>query len=604
MRRFVLLTAICLLRCAEEEPPHFLWSADAQSLANPFPDERLLVNGTAHFRDGWYEPFFPSEKTTPQFRGYMRRVAGQAKEHLTSLSNFGSTLLPASEALDPDSLRGHVRRLVKDGGNWRMLEADVPVEHPSELLARARLTYPEGWPEFLATRPSVPLPEGKEGLLVVLRGPKTARGVLLGRGHEFKEHNTLPEGALAALGAGDDDVIYFHPLRAGLVTPPLKKLAAWAEANPATVTIPAKGSGPVGRWVRADSNFAQLNEWLEFNAFSRPATHVGTVLFGSFTSRDVRENGHFKLEWVDNPSLAPEVQLQFVAVFPDGPKPTGGWPMVLAQHGIAARNTPASGREAFCLQWSELLARRGMGCIGIDAPHHGTRGNFVNLFPVDDLPAVRDNFRQMTFDLLQTERMALTLDADGDGEPDVAPTVRYFSNSLGSIMGANFIPFANRLSAVGLNVPAGGLSNLVMSGIMREFLGFLFIGQTELDYDSPEFHLSFALLRAAGQPFFDPGDPINVAGSLSPQVALLQQSGRNDQSLSNDTNFDLKNAFGLPDAVPASGELPLRAFQWIDGADFGKPDDYNGHNFIWEIEAPREQMLDFLGSDGRTLTVP
>ncbi len=606
MRRIslVLLAVVSWSCTEEEEPPHFLWSADAQSLANPFPDERLIVNGTAQLRDGWYEPFFPAEKTTPLMRAYMRRIAEQAKTHVTAFGNFGSTLLPASEPLDPASLRGHVRRLVKDTSGWRVLEADVTVEHPSDLVASAELSYPTGWPEFLATRPSVPMPEGREGLLVVLRGPKTAGGVLLGQGREFTENNTIDQGALKALGVSEEEVIYFQPLRAANVTAPMKKLAAWAEANPGVVTIPAKGAGPVGRWARADSNFIQLNEWLERNEFSTPASHVGTVLIGSFAAKDLREEGHFKPEWVEDPSLAPGVQLQFVAVFPDGPKPTGGWPMVLSQHGVNGRNTPASGKDSYCLQWAEALARRGMGCMGIDAPHHGTRGNFVNFFRVDDLVWVRDNFREMTFDLLQAERVMVTLDADGDGEPDVAQTTRYFGTSLGGIMGANFIPFGNRLTSAGLSVPGGGLTNLLMSYDLHDLIGFLVIAQTDIEYGTPEFYMSFSLVKAAAQPFFDSGDPINVAQALSPQVALLQQNGRNDYVIPNDTNFDLKNAYGLADAAPATGDVPLRAFQFIDGADYGKPPGFNGHDYIWQLEGVRNQMLEFLQSDGRTLIAP
>ena len=82
-----------------------------------------------------------------------------------------------------------------------------------------------------------------------------------------------------------------------------------------------------------------------------------------------------------------------------GPGPENG-----LQHGVSGRNTPRVGvAESYCLEWAEALARRGLGCLGIDAPDHGSRGTFTSFFSVDDLPALRDRFRVMTFDLLQVD---------------------------------------------------------------------------------------------------------------------------------------------------------------------------------------------------------
>jgi hypothetical protein len=64
--KFRLVPVLFLLACGPAstpaEPPHFLWSADAQSLDNPFPDERLL--GTGALRPKWYQPFLPPKAIT------------------------------------------------------------------------------------------------------------------------------------------------------------------------------------------------------------------------------------------------------------------------------------------------------------------------------------------------------------------------------------------------------------------------------------------------------------------------------------------------------------------------------------------------------------
>ena len=613
MRRLLPLLLLACAPVTKEEPPHFLWSTDAQSLDNPFPDERFIANGEVTYRKGWYKPFFPAEKVTPQANGYFSLVARQAKTEVKSLGNFGATLIPASEKLDAASLHGHVARLVKEDAGWRVLERDVAVEHPSEVVAAHGLTYPDGWPEFLATRPSVPLPEGKEGLLVVLKGPKTAAGVELGKGAAFDAHNTIDDGALQALGVSSDEVIYFLPQKAGETTQLFDALAAWAEANPAAITVPSQGvvdGIPLGRYQSGAAG------WNNVTPYLGTAPHVGWVVVGEFAARDLREDTgttdapafRFNADWAANPSLAPLVPLKFVAAFPSGAKPAGGWPMVIAQHGVGGANVPKSGGSSFCLDWAEALTSRGMGCVGIDATSHGTRGSFINIFPLSDLPGLRDNFREMTFDLLETEQMAVSLDADGDGAADVAPQLRYFGNSLGGIMGSNFVPFSKRVSSSVLNVPGAGLSNLVISPNLSDTLGWLLYGQTNIEVGSAEFYLAFFLVKASGQPFFDPGDPINVVQHTRADMAVLQQNAKGDATIPNDASFDLKNALALPDATTvASSTAPVRGFAFFDLADFLPADQVTGdnaHNLLYRVKACQTQAFDFLAADGRSLAVP
>jgi hypothetical protein len=335
---------------------------------------------------------------------------------------------------------------------------------------------------------------------------------------------------------------------------------------------------------------------------------VGTVVLGELAARDLRENGYVREDWAADPSLAPVVPLRFVLTLPAGPKPVGGWPVVLGQHGVGGRNTPRTGNtDGYCLEWAEVLARRGLGCIGIDAPNHGARGVFTSFFSIDDLPALRDRFREMTFDLLQVERAVVTIDVDGDGAPDVAPRVRYFGNSLGAIMGSGFLPVANRTSSAVLNVPGAGLSNLIMSPNLQDLIGLLIVAQTDLAFDSPEYVASFPLFRVAAQPFFDPGDPINLAQALSPEVAVLQQTGKGDLIIPWDTSVDLAGAYGLGEAKASAGTTPLRAYMEVDPAAFLPASEvaaYNGHNVMWDFAPIREQALRFLESDGRVLTMP
>jgi len=617
LRRCCFLS-LFLLACgpAPVEPPHFLWTADAQSLENPFPDERLLVDGALTLRPKWYQPFLPPKALTAKSAQYFNKVGAQAVRSVTSLSNFGGVLVRGSEPLDPDSLQGSVARLVKDGAGWRVLERTVTVQHPRDVLAARGHALPEGYPEFLFARPSIPLPEGQEGLLVVLRGPKTVSGAAFGRGSEWAATKPALAPIAAALGVPAADVLLALPEHAGDITSAPRALATWAEANPAAVTIPAhglvpdenNGTRPAGTWHPTDPDWSVLSPWLEKHAFARPATHVGTVVIGELAAHDLRENTLIRADWLADPSLAPVVPLRFVLTLPAGARPAGGWPLVMGQHGVGGRNTPRIGNtEGYCLEWAEALARRGLGCIGIDAPNHGGRGNFASFFSIDDLPALRDRFREMTFDLLQVERAAITLDVDADGTPDVAPKLRYFGNSMGAIMGGGFVPVANRISSAVLNVPGGGLSNLVMSRNLQDLIGLLIVAQTDITFDSTEYLAAFPLFRVAAQPFFDPGDPINFAQALSPDLAVLQQTGLGDTIIPFDTSVDLAAALHLDPAAAATGTAALHAFMKVDPAQYLPADqvaDYNGHNVMWDFGPVREQALQFLESDGRVLQVP
>jgi hypothetical protein len=607
----LVLPTACAPPPPQEEPPHFLWSDDAQSLENPFPDERLLGKP---LRPRWFQPFLPPKAVTARSASYFNKVGTQFSQEVDATGSFGTTLLLASEALDPDSLIGCacVVRLVRaNDGAWSVLERDVAVEHPRDVLARRGLALPEGYPEFLATRPAVPLPELRDGLLVVLRGPKTRSGVPLGRGKAWSAAfaNEWPRVA-AALTVSPDDVVFMLPQRAGHLTAAPKLFGQWAQANPPAVTIPPhavvadenNGTRPAGLWTSNDNDWSVLAPWLERHDFSRPATHVGRVLLGELAARDLRENGRrIKPEWVANPALAPIVPLRFVLSVPAGPKPAGGWPVVMGQHGVNARNTPRTGTpEAYCLEWAEPLAARGMACLGIDAPSHGSRGNFTAFFSIDDLPALRDRWREMTFDLLQVESAVAVLDVDGDGAPNFAPRVRYFGNSMGAIMGGGFVPMSNRVSTAVLNVPGGGLSNVVMSRNLQDLIGLLIVAQTDLAFDSPEYVAGFPLFRAAAQPLFDPGDPVNLAPATRADLSVLLQAGAGDKVIPNATSADLANAFGL--SAPAAGNR--HAFVLVQPTKYGLDPDYNGHNVIWDLAPIREQALRFLETDGAELPLP
>ncbi len=616
MRLAVFLLVACAA-CGPSGPegPHLLWSEDVKSLDNPFPDARFLEGGAAQFRAGWYEPFVAPSTLTPRFRRFFDGYSKAAATQVTGFGNFGQTLLRGSERLDRATLAGHVVRLKRSGAGWEVLEAAVAVEHVFDTLAERGLEPPADMPDFFMVRPSVPLREGDDGLLVLTKGIVTADGRPLVRGRAWDAKKPALGPVAAALGLPEADVLLALPEKAVPATALLESLAAWADAHPAAVTIPAKGyvpdestggQRPAGVWTAADGDWNAMLWWLELRPWNRPALDVGRVVVGQLASHELREGNLMRADWVADPSQAPVVPVHFVLTVPKGPKPAGGWKVVIGAHGAGGRNTLKVGdTNSYCMDWAQALAARGLGCIGIDAVSHGTRGVVTQFFAVDDLPAIRDRFRQMTFDLLQLERALPTIDVDGDGQGDLAAEARYFGNSMGAIMGSGFLPYAKNVSSAVLNVPGGGLSNVMVSRNIGDLIGLLIVSKTDLPFDTPAYHSAFPLFRTAGQAFFEPGDAINMVHRIPAGRAVLMQEGKDDWLVPNQTTEDLAKAMGLDSpARPIVGTAPVRAIVRVDPAKYLPPErvgDYNGHNVMWDFTPVRDQVLRFLETDGREL---
>lgn len=611
MHRFVLTAVVTCGACGGPEPEHFLWVADAQSLDNPFPDARLLTGTGAELRADYYRPFLMPKAITAGAKMLFARYATDARTELHGFGNFSPTLLRTSAPVDPASLPGHFARLRKTASGFEVLERDVAVEHSTATLEGTGREPGEGFPEFVFVRPGVPLPEGDEGLLVVTKGVKTASGAELGRGREWESQRVALAAVASALGVAEADVVLTLEQKAAPLSAPYRALKAWVETPPglAAITVPPKGmnaDGPVGRWLASDSDWNVMLRWLQKNAWVGPITHVGRVVVGELAARDPRQDGAWKAEWLADPSTAPIVPLRFVLSVPAGAKPPGGWQAVIAAHGVNGRNVPVNGSsDSFCLEHAEYLAAAGIACLGIDAPSHGTRGNIFGFFDIEHVPVMRENFREMTFDLMQLARAAEGIDADGDGVGDLSPELGFFGNSLGAIMGASYVALDERVKYALLNVPGGGLSNILVSRDNHDRIGLLLASKTNITFDSPEYHSAFPIIRAVSQPFIEPGDPIDLFRLMGTGRAVLVQMGLGDQTIPNFTTLDLARSAALPEPTASSnGATPVRAFYRVDPQRYGLPADYNGHNVFGDLAAPRTQAIDFLRSKGTTFTLP
>jgi hypothetical protein len=587
------IAPVLLLLCVcgpSVEPPHLLYSADAQSLSNPFPDLR------ASSRPDFWKPFVPSKAVNKDLRDLLDGYA-TALLQTEGVGNFNATLLPVSERLDRASIAGHFVRL--DGSD--VLEADLPAESSRDALLNEGAAVPDDFPEYIFVRPTRALPENHTGMLVVTKGLRTEKGEELGRGFDFdSEMQARCQTAAKALGIEESEVLLALPLKAAPVTARFNTIrAALDTLPPAPMAVGTHGmlqrtDGQYfdGTWTAQDQDWSQLKPWLEKQSWARPAAHVGTVLYGTFPSHDLREDGVWKEAWVQDPASAPTVDVRFVITLPAGPTPPGGWPYVIGAHGINNRNTTMVGSEdSFCLELAEMFAQAGIACVGIDAPSHGSRGNPFDFFEIADLRKARENFRQMVVDQMQLIR-ALPKD-------QFSANAAYFGNSLGSIMGASTSSMDPRIRTAVLNVPGGGLSNILTGPQMRDRIGLLLAAKTNVAFGSPEYLGLFDFIRALAQVVIDPGDPVNVGRALPAQTALLAQEGIGDQTIPNFTTEELAGSMGLG---ATGAHVLFRADPKVYlGAK--KADGYNGHNLMWEPEAApiRAQAVKFLVSGGVVL---
>lgn len=143
-------------------------------------------------------------------------------------------------------------------------------------------------------------------------------------------------------------------------------------------------------------------------------------------------------------------------------------------HGLGGDRSQAARLAGFA-------APLGIATIALDAVTHGahplnpmpgaaTLVTVLNFFTLSlgsaqaiDARALRDHFRQSTYDKLQLVRLLQRgVDADGDGATDLdASRLAYLGVSLGGIMGAEALALTDAFGAAVLVVPGGRVSGII-----------------------------------------------------------------------------------------------------------------------------------------------
>lgn len=631
MRRILALALLGLAAChggsapavdAGPVGPHPVWNADPLAAGNPFPDDRLAAGGALAFRDHFWDDFLPQSELSKTLTTFEQGNAPSLAT-VSGHGNSGFTLVKVSDPLDPASLAGHVFFAENVAGAWS--RGPEPVV---QFVDTGDGKY------FLAVRPSVPLQNGQPAALVLTQGLRTASGALLVSPPDFaataKTLQDLPQIS-GALGLRPEQVLLYLDLQVPDATADLLHVAQWAAQDaPVSYTLHPPDGGndplaPLGIW--SDTAVGTWSAYLRNND-ARSLTpdagygEIGAVVLGTFESHDLRDpqydaNGQlvsaaFKPEWVQNPDLAPTSTLHFVLTLPRQRQANGKYRVIIVGHGLQSRNTfdttAARDPQTLVGAVAELMAQQGIGCIGIDALDHGTRGNIAQFFNLKDLRTSRENFRQTEVDLLQLSRLVGQLDIDGDGVPDLdASDVGYFGNSLGSIMGAPFLAVDQRVKYGVLNVPTGGLAMMFLSDkqapYLHTFVGLLVAVDTGWDfYKQPQFDTSLLTLSAEGQAVLESADPYNY-GALYAHKHVLAQEGIGDQTLPNTNTDELFAAMGLTEVTDTRSDASgVSGFTKVLPADYGITDpNFNPHGVFFRIPQVAHQAVGYLVSHGTQL---
>lgn len=258
----------------------------------------------------------------------------------------------------------------------------------------------------------------------------------------------------------------------------------------------------------------------------------------------------------------------------------GPWVTYVLAHGLG-------GDRSLGQYVAQLTGEGPVAVVAIDAVAHGEHPGGAPTNQLDllaqffafnlgtrllDVPRLRDNFRQSTFDKLQLLRLIRqNPDLDGDGNADVdVDRLGYFGISLGGIMGAEYLALNDATRNAVLGVPGARLSRIIRDSPSFELILNIYLPNNFSDGFKERMY-------GAVQTVVERGDPVNFAGHILkdrlapggdvvPDVLLVMAI--NDQIVPNSATAALARALQIPlvapvvrplDFLPSADVVPARA---------------------------------------------
>lgn len=630
----------------------------------PFPsDLNVQKDGTIHFEydaDGTKG----LSKVFPNARG--AQFAAESLAYTRGFGVYGGVLFGLDDGV-PDTANlpsGNAGECA--GASAKVVFVDVDAGKAVDCQAHWNDDAPSGQDDttpmlVVQTARGVVLPEGHK-IAVLLTSALTSAGKPLGASSQFaalrdgarssdaeKAYGDAIDKAVALGGADKSKIVSAAVYTTAKVTDELRRARELARATPVPAlkwgaadvapVQPAKFTStaplPAGWTASLDALLGTPNKVTvggaqvddpNWDSENQGVAHdaIGAIGVASFEApnflvygpnKDFKEpsNGTWYHDASGAVALNPAAttaKIWVTFVVPSGPMPTGGWPVVVYQHGMA-------GQRGDCLTFSNSLARKGWAVASIEVVEHGTRGDdsaargddksdykrptstydgpdgftdkdsgggnfmpnqmFGSLYRI---AGMRDQFKQSAIDhttLARILRLGPTLDglAQGGVTPKIdGSKVAYFGDSLGGIIGALTAGIEPEHAAYVLDVPGAGIFTEVAPGAPKIYTLLKAAGALFYGYDRaqmPPWHPAVQIF----QHVMDGGDPIAVAGTTQAPVAIAGKvpSPRNvlmievlaDELVSNKATEALARAMGIPMAKPHGPTLQAPLVE-VDGA--------------------------------------
>lgn len=558
------------------------WSADANAIDNPWPSDRLLAGGIAGTPPGYFSRPLPSDDPgydTPRL--FLEETVAVLGSSLGGYPVYAPLVLPASDRLDPEDLEDTVHVFPEAGGE------------ETEL----RLAWSEALGALLA-EPVRPL-RGSRRYVAIVAGSRTKPSPDFADARDADPAAAaLADQAVARGIAGDRGDV---DLAFAFTTQPVEDdlLAVQARTDSAAGDALLPSFTPIED-LPFDAGVSTAGSPAFTAAFEdadASAEGIGTVAQGWFEALEFRgAGGSFDPQLVHGTGATPVTAVDFRLAVPSGTPPPGGWPVVIASHGV-------SGDSVEPLQRAYSFALAGAATIGTTATDHGWRGSILDFFDFQRPLYVRDGFRQSAGEILQLERMIRNAHEAGIAPFDALDPERitYFGNSFGGILGGGVAAGSSHVDAVGFAVSGGRLPRL-FDGETGELLLTLFGAQIQLGIADERFPAFLESFRIVAQWAIDPADPGALAPAVPAERPVLLQMALGDTIFLNPSTEDLRLALDLPVLETPADPFTGRGGMWVwDVAQYPEV-VADPHDLYWDLEPMRTQMETFLLTEGDVLT--
>ncbi|MBM4356433.1 MAG: hypothetical protein FJ109_22000 [Deltaproteobacteria bacterium] len=271
--------------------------------------------------------------------------------------------------------------------------------------------------------------------------------------------------AVAAALDGDASAQLYpllSPLRSWLAETPGIGPGDVAAATVFTTADPVREMAAAARFLRDEAVIEAAGPVESKTTGNNYLYFVGKYKAPNFQTGEppYKEDGAILFDADGKPIVQWTETITFALAVPKGPKPVGGWPIVMCSHGTGGNYKSCMGTE------SAAMTQAGLAVISIDQPLHGERytGAPIDVeyysFNFTNPDGARSLFRQAALDSVALAKFIQGLKVHVSGQEITfnSDRIGFFGHSQGGLTGSLYVAVQEELSAAVLSGSGGGLS--------------------------------------------------------------------------------------------------------------------------------------------------